>query len=193
MAAHRGDRPLALVALALFVALLGLLATPVARPASASACGKWGDAEPTSLSGGEARKAIACLINKERDRAGLKSLDRDQRLQRAAQRHNEKMDGSGCFDHACGGEPALGIRLEDVNYLVGGLSEWAYGEIIAWGTGNRGTPEAVVDAWMRSPGHRANILSRSFRELGVGFSVGTPSEGREPGGIYTVDFGLRVG
>ena len=43
---------------------------------------------------------------------------------------------------------------------------------------------------MHSSGHRANILSRDFRELGVGFSAGTPSGGRDPGGIYTTDFGL---
>jgi uncharacterized protein YkwD len=183
----------ALAALAFALALLALAATPAADRAVASACGKWGDASPTELSGGEARKAIACLINKERDKAGLNSLDRDKRLQRAAQRHNEEMDGTGCFDHACGGEGDLGNRLEDVNYLGGGLSQWAYGEIIAWGMRDHGTPEAIVDAWMNSPGHRANILNRSFRELGVGFSAGTPSRGREPGGIYTVDFGLRVG
>ena len=42
---------------------------------------------------------------------------------------------------------------------------------------------------MNSPGHRANILSRVFREIGVGFSAGTPEAGA-PGGIYTTDFGL---
>jgi uncharacterized protein YkwD len=46
---------------------------------------------------------------------------------------------------------------------------------------------------MHSPGHRANILDRRFDELGVGFSAGTPRGGGGSGGIYTVDFGLRVG
>ena len=46
---------------------------------------------------------------------------------------------------------------------------------------------------MSSSGHRANILNRDFRELGVGFSAGTPGGGGKSGGIYTVDFGLRVG
>ena len=56
-----------------------------------------------------------------------------------------------------------------------------------------GTPEAIVDAWMNSSGHRANILSRDFREIGVGFSPGTPNGGSATGGIYTTDFGLAVG
>ena len=103
------------------------------------------------------------------------------------------MDGTGCFDHACSGEGDLGARLENVGYLGGGLSRWAYGENIAWGMRSAGTPSSIVDAWMNSSGHRANILSRDFREIGVGFSAGTPGGGGAPGGIYTTDFGLRVG
>ena len=185
---------LAVVAvLALGATLLVLVVSAPAPATAADACGKWGDAGPGELAPGEARKAILCLINEERDKAGLGSLERDKRLQKAAQRHNDRMDGTGCFDHACNGEGELGRRLEAVGYLSGGLSRWAYGENIAWGMGSRATPEAIVDAWMHSSGHRANILSRDFRELGVGYSAGTPSGSRDQGGIYTADFGLRVG
>ena len=194
MAARLGYRkPRALLAFAFAVALLAFAASPATPGASASACKKWGDTEPTDLRTGQARKAILCLVNRERDKAGLGNLDRDKKLQKAAQRHNDKMDGTGCFDHECGGEAGLDARLEGVGYLANGLSQWAFGENIAWGFRESGTPEAIVDAWMHSSGHRANILSRSFKEIGVGFSVGTPSGGGEPGGIYTTDFGLRVG
>ena len=115
------------------------------------------------------------------------------KLEKAAQRHNDHMDGTGCFDHECSGEAGLDARLEGVGYLSGGLSQWAYGENIAWGMSHQGTPESIVDAWMHSSGHRANILNSSFREIGIGFSAGTPAGSREPGGIYTTDFGLRVG
>ncbi len=186
-------KPNLALALAFIVAMLALAASPATPGASASACKKWGDAEPTELRTGQARKAILCLVNKERDKAGLGNLDRDRKLQKAAQRHNDHMDGTGCFEHECGGEAGLDARLEGVGYLVGGLSQWAFGENIAWGTGGRGTPEAIVDAWMHSSGHRDNILSRSFKEIGVGFSVGTPGGSSAPGGIYTTDFGLRVG
>jgi uncharacterized protein YkwD len=185
--------PHALLAIAFALALLALAASPATPSASASACKKWGDSEPNKLRNGEARKAILCLVNKERDKAGLGDLDRDRKLQRAAQRHTNQMDGTGCFDHECGGEAALDSRLRGVGYLAGGLTQWAFGENIAWGMYEQGTPESIVNAWMNSSGHRANILSRSFKEIGVGFRVGTPSGGGAPGGIYTTDFGLRVG
>lgn len=186
-------KPQIAAALAFLAALLVLAASPATPGASASACKRWGDSQPTELRTGQARDAILCLVNKQRDQAGLGDLDRDKRLQKAAQRHNDQMDGTGCFDHACGGEADLDSRLRGVGYLVGGLTQWAYGENIAWGSRELGTPEAIVKAWMHSPPHRANILNRHFKEIGVGFSTGTPNGGREPGGIYTTDFGLRVG
>jgi uncharacterized protein YkwD len=180
-------------ALAFAVALLALAAIPATPGAAASGCGKAAGSVPASLKPGQARDAMLCLVNRERDQAGLGDLERDKRLQRAAQRHNERMDGTGCFGHACGGEGQLQARLESVGYLSSGLSRWAYGENIAWGLQDLGTPRLIVSAWMHSPDHRANILNSSFREIGVGFSAGTPGRGREPGGIYTTDFGLRVG
>jgi uncharacterized protein YkwD len=189
-----GDRkPYALLVLAFALALLALAASPATQGASASACKKWGDSQPTELRTGQAREAILCLVNKERDKAGMGDLDRDKKLQKAAQRHNDHMDGTGCFDHECGGEADLDSRLHGVGYLVGGLTPWAFGENIAWGSRDLGTPESIVDAWMHSPPHKANILNRDFKEIGVGFSVGTPTGGHEAGGIYTTDFGLRVG
>lgn len=192
--AFLGERPhRALLALAFAVSLLALAGSPVTPGAAASACGQWGDSNPDSLTTGQARDAILCMVNQQRHKAGLPDLDRDKKLQKAAQRHNEHMDGTGCFDHACGGEGDLAARLENVGYLIGGLRQWAYGENIAWGMRRQGTPRSIVDAWMHSSGHRANILSGDFREIGVGFSAGAPGGGGAPGGIYTTDFGLRVG
>lgn len=180
---------LAALVLVLAFALLG----PSSSSASGNACKRWGNASPETLTNGQAREAILCLVNEQRDDAGLPPLERDERLQKAAQRHTHRMNGTGCFAHECSGESALDGRLKSVGYLSGGLSKWAYGENIAWGLRDRGTPRAIVAAWMSSSGHRANILSRSFRELGVGFSSGTPHSKNDPGGIYTTDFGLRVG
>ena len=47
----------------------------------------------------------------------------------------------------------------------------------------------IVGDWMRSPGHRANILSPTFRAIGIGIANGTPS--RDSGATYTTDFGRR--
>jgi uncharacterized protein YkwD len=176
-------------------ALLALLALAAATPAPAAAasspCKTWGKTTPDQLRTGHARKAILCLVNKERNARGLPDLDRNRKLQKAAQRHNDRMDGTGCFAHECPGEPALDVRLDD--YLTGGLSAWGIGENVAWGSGDYGTPASIVQAWMDSTGHRANILSRDWEEIGVGFSAGSPSSGNSDAGIYTTDFGLRVG
>jgi uncharacterized protein YkwD len=174
-------------------AVLAVAATRATPPAAASACAKWGDTMPEKLAPNEARKAIACLLNAQRDKAGEHALDPDKKLQKAAQRHTDQMDGSGCFDHQCPGEADLGRRLELVDYLTGGLTRWAYGENIAWGSGKLGTPKEIVRSWMNSPPHRANLLNPSFDDVGIGFRAGTPAKGRKQGGTYTADFGLRVG
>jgi uncharacterized protein YkwD len=172
---------------------LAVLASGTAPHATASACSKSADTRPDELAPGEARKAIVCLLNAERKKAGENSLDPDKKLQKAAGRHTDQMDGSGCFDHQCPGEADLGRRLELVDYISGGLTRWTYGENIAWGSGKLGTPKEIVKAWMNSRPHRANLLNPSFRDVGIGFRTGTPGNGRAQGGIYTADFGLRVG
>lgn len=192
MAIRLGKGTRGFVLAAICAALLAWAASVSTPHAAASACARFGKTAPVSLKADEARRAIVCLLNERRDRAGLPNLHSDSKLDRAAQHHNRRMDGTGCFDHSCSGESELARRLERVGYLGGGLLRWAYGENIAWGLGGRGTPRAIVDAWMNSPPHRANILNGDFREIGVGFDPGTPESARAPGGIYTVDFGLRV-
>ncbi|MGH2796416.1 MAG: CAP domain-containing protein [Solirubrobacterales bacterium] len=178
--------------LVLALTAFGIAASPLTPGAEASTC-PGADTKPAKLSANEARKAIICLVNRKRDSAGMGSLGRDRRLQKAAQRHNDRMHGNGCFAHQCPGEGGLDTRLRSVGYLSDGLRRWSYAENIAWGRKGRGTPSSVVDAWMHSSGHRANILSRDFRDLGVGFAAGTPSSRGASGGTFTVDFGLRVG
>ncbi len=168
-------------------------AAPPEAQAKASACDSFGDTAPAQLSLSQARKAVLCLVNAERTSRGLSPLKRNKRLDKAAQRHNVEMLGTGCFAHECPGEPTLGDRLEQISYLVGGLVQWAFGENVAWGLGAEGTPRSVVAAWMKSSGHRANILNGKFREIGIGFNAGTPEANSAPGGVYTTDFGLRVG
>ena len=182
----------ALLALALAAALLALAASPAAPSASASACKRWGDQQPQQITKGQARKAVLCFVNRERQSRGLSGLDRSKKLQKAAQRHTEEMHGTGCFAHECPGEGDLTDRLGTVDYLTGGLTRWVYAENVAWGFEDLGTPSAIVQAWMDSPPHRANILHGDFRDAGVGVEAGTPSSKSAPGGIYTIDFGLAV-
>jgi uncharacterized protein YkwD len=180
-----------LLALAAVAAVAVTGVSPATSSAGVNACDAYGNTMPTALSRKDGRKAIQCLVNAERSAAGIRALKVNRKLQKAAQRHNDRMVGTGCFAHACPGEPALDGRLDLVGYLVGSLTRWIYGENVAWGARERGTPRAIVAAWMNSPSHRSNILHAGFREIGVGFSVGTPS-GQDVGGVYTTDFGFRA-
>jgi uncharacterized protein YkwD len=183
--------PLTALAVAAAMALTGGAAAENAS--AASPCTKYGDVSAKRLKNREARSAIRCLLNKERKKNGIGKLDKSRKLQKAAQKHNDVMMQKNCFAHQCPGEASLQARLSIVDYLIGGLLRWTYGENIAYGGGYLGTPKSIVKAWMKSPGHRANILNGSFRDLGVGFTPGTPGNAGANGGLYTTDFGMRVG
>ena len=170
-----------------------LFAGPAAQSASAGPCNQWGSKESNEITVGHARKAVLCLVNRERNSRGLSKLDRDRRLQRAAQNHNDTMQNKRCFSHQCPGEASLTSRLQRVGWLTGGLSAWTYGENIAWGSGHLGTPKNIVQKWMNSSGHRANILSGRFDEIGIGYSKGTISSKGATGAVVTTDFGWKIG
>lgn len=190
---HTRTRPHALAAL--FV-LLGIFtaAGPTAQSASAAGpCNEWGNKESNEITVGHARKALLCLINRERQSRGRGNLHRSRTLQRAAQNHNSYMQNHRCFSHQCSGEASLTGRLNRVGWLGGGLSAWAYGENIAWGSGRLGTPRNIVQQWMNSSGHRANILSSRFDEIGIGYSKGTVTNKSANGAVMTTDFGWKTG
>ena len=64
-------------------------------------------------------------------------------------------------------------RIRRTGYTSGARG-WSLGENIAWGSGRLATAAQIHRAWMSSPGHRANILQRSFREIGIGIETGAP-------------------
>jgi uncharacterized protein YkwD len=182
-----------LIALIL-TSVLALLAAGSAadRAAAGTACTKYGEVRVEKLRNRQARASVRCFLNRERKQRGLSKLDRDKRLQRASQRHNEVMIKKGCFSHECPGEGSLVARLRSVDYLLARLRNWTCGENIAYGDGHLGTPKAMVRAWMKSPGHRANILNPLFKDVGVGVSAGIPGNPHVDGGTYTTDFGMRL-
>ena len=109
----------------------------------------------------EAAEAVASLVNVARQDAGLSELELDADLCAAAQARAQEIaqsfshtrpDGSSCF-----------TILEEF-----GISYRAAGENIAMG---QRTPEEVMDGWMNSSGHRANILNGTFTSIGVGYYV----------------------
>jgi uncharacterized protein YkwD len=133
---------------------------------------------------------VVCLVNKQRAKRGLNRLDARGSLVGAARRHSERMQKTDCFDHVCPGEPALPGRYQKSDYLPCGCN-WGAAENIAWGPRRDGSPRSIVDAWMNSSSHRANILDRSFRDIGVGVRWGSPDRRAARAGTYTLDFGYR--
>jgi uncharacterized protein YkwD len=133
----------------------------------------------------EIREATLCLLNRERAHEGLPALRRDERLELASQRHSEDMARRRFFAHEnpSGAIPARRMRRA-------GYAARVVGENLAWGEGDRATPEHIVVGWMNSPGHRRNILEADYREIGVGVTPGAPQPlaGRRAA-IYTTDFG----
>jgi uncharacterized protein YkwD len=100
------------------------------------------------------------LVNAERAAQGLHPLTVDDNLATAVRDHSEDMGLQGYFSHT-----SLDGRTVPDRITAAGYSFNTYGENIA---GGQPTPEAVIDAWMGSSGHRANILSPIFCDIGVG-------------------------
>ncbi|MFG1665610.1 CAP domain-containing protein [Streptomyces sp. Y7] len=110
---------------------------------------------------------VVDLTNRERARAGLRPLSADPALTTAAQSYSADMAARAFYSHTSpeGTQPwdraaAAGSRMR------------AIGENIACG---QRSPAEVVEGWMNSPGHRANILKRDFTHIGIGFAGGGPA------------------
>jgi uncharacterized protein YkwD len=189
------SRTLRTALLTLFTALLLVPATTVAegkkktpRAHAAQECAD-ADLEATSENLGRIRAAILCLHNQIRAEHDLPALRENKRLRKAALGHSRDMVADRFFEHTTPEGVTMVDRILNARY-VREDEGWALGENLAWGTGSLGTPRGAVQAWMDSPGHRANILKKAYRELGVGVVVGVPVSDAA-GATYTVDFGVR--
>jgi uncharacterized protein YkwD len=133
-----------------------------------------------------ARDATLCLLNRVRARHGLRSLRLNPKLSRAARRHSRDMVRHRYFAHDSRNGRSPFDRMRATRYVPRNAS-WTLGENIGWGSGSLAEPASLVRAWMHSPSHRANILSRRFRDVGIGIVPGAPVGGG--GATYTTDFG----
>jgi uncharacterized protein YkwD len=134
------------------------------------------------------RAAILCLHNQIRAGRGLPLLRENAKLRRAAAGHSADMVTRRFFDHTAPGGTTFVQRIFAARYASNRVA-WSLGENLAWGTGTLATPREIMNAWMNSPGHRANVVKRSYREIGIGIRLGTPTAGGD-GATYTADFGV---
>jgi uncharacterized protein YkwD len=111
---------------------------------------------------GRVQQQVLDLVNRNRRRSGCGPLVLDRRLGLAAQAHAADMARQRYFAHDSRNGEDAGQRVRDEGY-----SWQRYGENIARGPGSS---SAVVNGWMRSPGHRRNILDCRLREMGLGLA-----------------------
>jgi uncharacterized protein YkwD len=143
-----------------------------AAPATAGTC-SYRDRPTAAMSTAEARGALWCAIAIERHRHGLYAWGVDRRLTRAARRHARDMVRRRYFGHWTPGGAGLLQRVRRTGYLAR-CSPCRVGENLHWARGGGTRPSAVVRAWLRSPPHRAILLSPAFREVGIGLARGAP-------------------
>ena len=169
---------------------LDTVTAPIAKPKSGCA-----DANetPTASNMAEARAATLCLLNVERTKRGLRKLRSHATLRGVATSYSRQMVRHRFFDHVSPGGSTLTSRIRRTSYLRG-TRAWSLGENLAWGTGHYATPRETVQSWMESPGHKRNILDRSFTEIGIGIALGAPVAAVASGvaATYTTEFGRRV-
>ena len=165
------------------------LAVPAPAAAGPTACAAAGSS-PTDVGAGQLEYTILCLVNRERTARGLSRLRSNDRLDRAARGHSRNMVRRNFFSHDAPGGASVLDRVLRRGYR--GPRGTLVGENIAWGSGSYATPAEILDGWMNSPGHRANILHPRFEEIGVGVAHGAPrAVGGAPAATYTTDFGAR--
>jgi uncharacterized protein YkwD len=143
-------------------------------------------AAPSARNVSRISTSILCLLNAERVSRGLRPLRRNKKLARAAIGHSRNMVSGHYFAHnGADGDPLS--RIKRAGYIPR-VGLWTIGENLATGTGSLASPGQIVAAWMRSPPHKANILTRSFKEIGIGI-VPKPAMGGGRGATFTTTFG----
>ena len=119
---------------------------------------------------------VLTLVNQERAKAGCAKLSQDSRLVEAARAHSADMAARNYFDHTTPEGVTFDKRITNAGYRFSRAAE-----NIAAG---QSSPASVMQSWMNSSGHRANILNCGLTDLGVGVIYST---GGRP--YWTQDFG----
>ena len=131
-----------------------------------------------------AANALVCDINALRALKRLRPVRWDWRLWWVAQRRASELARSDEFRHT----PDLGARVAAVGYLMDGPDARVL-ENLGWGRGPDATPLAMALGWLRSAGHRENLLDPEVRDIGIGLAAGSPIPGGATGIVYVTEFG----
>jgi uncharacterized protein YkwD len=140
------------------------------------------------------REAVMCLINRVRAEHSLAPLKQSAQLEAAAEDHDAEMLQVDYFAHVAPDGETPVERIRKTGYIASESDGYVIGENLAWGTYSLATPKAIVEAWVASPGHLANILESRYTETGIGIVPAVPhslAEGN-PGATYAQEFGVIV-
>ena len=179
-----------------------VLLIALALPASALAASSSGSSAATTRASARSSASVtraASLeelvlqeINAVRARRGLAGLAASPALSRSAAAHSRAMATYGFFSHESRNGATFSQRIK--RFYAPRSGAWTVGENLAMFGGTTPSATAIVDAWMGSPGHRANLLRGLFHEAGVAIMF-NPAAGGVFGGestwIVTLDLGSR--
>ncbi len=168
-------------------------------PANYATSGREGVQKATPASATSSRVQLSALesqllgkINLTRGRRGLRPLRLSARLTAAANQHSASMAAKGYFSHDSANGGSFFKRIASF-YTYHGYSNWSAGENILWSSPDIDSGGALR-LWMNSPEHRANLLNRSWREIGLSAVHAANAPGVYGGDevtIVTADFGFR--
>jgi uncharacterized protein YkwD len=153
-----------------------------------------GAATPARTAGAvdQLERHVLAELNEVRRAHGLRSLRLSAPLSIAADRHSRAMGRHGFFEHESRDGSSFWRRVKRF-YGSRGYRSWSVGENLLWSTPGIDAARAV-ELWLKSPGHRRNILTPRWREIGLGavFVRGAPGVfGGRDVVIITTDFGVR--
>jgi uncharacterized protein YkwD len=150
-------------------------------------------AKSTANSARALEAQVLADVNATRRQRGLRPLRFSTALSRAADAHSRDMARRGYFSHTSPNGSAFWRRVQRF-YPSAGYRSWAVGENLVWASPDL-TAASALSMWMGSPPHRANLLSRQWREIGlsaVHAASGPGVFGGHPVTIVTANFGSRT-
>ena len=167
--------------------IVAVALTGLSTPGAAAAAGQTGVAADTAL-----EQSLLVELNKIRTARGLRPLASSPGLSRAADAHATSMAARGFFSHDSADGTPFSRRIARF-FPVGQARSWVVGENIRYQAQSAGA-RAAVAGWMASPGHRANILAKDYRLIGISAVRVSPAPGVFGGldvTILVTDFGAR--
>lgn len=169
----------------------GAQGAPGASAADVAACPAAGAMPVAAVSAERSERALLCLVNRERARAGQRPLRLNHCLSRAAEAHARDMVRERYFAHDSRDGTGFAERILATGYARG--TRWTVGENLAWGADPAGDAAWVMSAWMNSRDHRANLLRASFRDVGLAAVPGAPVDADGARATWAADFGTHDG